>query len=131
KQANPDREMAALQLGRLVAGTPPTDPMFQPQPWQNLGIHLEVFRQFMASPRFLRQPPQIQEALVQHLMRLHQLASQQAMQGAMAAQGMAPPPIPGTSGTLGGPGTQPQGAPPPMPPPGMAPPPAQDPSHRP
>lgn len=133
RQANPDREMASLMLGDIVSGKDPNAPELMVQPWFNTTIHVEVFRKFMASPKWRRCDPNVQAALAMRLQQLQALSTQQQMQASAAAYGMAPPPMPGTTQGLSGMpgGGSPMPGAPPVPPPGMAPPPAADPSHRP
>lgn len=137
KQANPDRETASIQMGLIAAGnTDPTDPRLMIHPWYNIEVHVTVYRKFMASPKYLRLAPDVQQALAGRLQMLQGMLAQQQMQAQMAAMGMAPPPMPGTIGP--GPG-QPLGAAPapgamggaPPAPMGMGGPPTADPSRRP
>lgn len=135
KAANPDRETASVQMGLIASGVPPEDPRLIVHPWYNVQIHVDVYRKYMASPKYMRLDPMIQQALAMRLQQLQGIVSQQMMQAQMAAMGMAPPPMNGTVGPAMGP--PPGGAPAPSafaeppPPPGMSGPPAADPSHRP
>jgi hypothetical protein len=88
------RVTAEQENGLIVQGAAPQSiPVF---PWYDHMTHLLVHETFMASPEFLKQPPEVQDAFVFHR-QAHLMAVSQ-MQQAAAAQQMGAPgggPAPG------------------------------------
>jgi hypothetical protein len=59
-----DRIMADQENGQLLQGVPPTQvPVLE---WYDDGIHLMQHEQYMKSPEYLKQPPQVQKAFEFH-----------------------------------------------------------------
>lgn len=85
-----DRVTAEQENGQLVQGADPrTIPVYE---WYDHAVHLQVLENFMKSPEFKKQHPQIQNGFVfhrqAHMMYLQQQAMQQAVMQA-EAQAMA------------------------------------------
>lgn len=74
-----DRVTAEHHLGALLMGTPAAE-IPGPHPWINAGVHVAVFRDFMASPDFDKLDPALQMNVLQRFAALSELATAQAAQ---------------------------------------------------
>ncbi|MBA3645301.1 MAG: hypothetical protein H0W63_03915 [Gemmatimonadaceae bacterium] len=100
-----DRTTAEQENGQLLQGTDPREiPVYE---WYDHDVHLTVLEDFMKSPEFKKQDPQIQSGYVFHR-KAHQMAqAQAAMVGFQTQQAMNPQPMLGAGSSPSGAGAPP------------------------
>lgn len=107
RPGGPDRVTAERNLGKLARGTSADEVAATMRFQMNFGVHLQVTRDFIASPDYEELDEAVQDAMQTHYFRIQQAMIQQQMmqqQMANAAQmAVAPPPPALGPGSPGGP----------------------------